>query len=498
MEKGQHMQTALITNLNLNSRTGSELHTLQVARQLQNNGYGVTCFCLCAAYPLLRNFELNNIEVLSMGEENKLKDHYDLFIAQHKLVSEYVYSLPRINFSSVYISILGVATEHEGLPFFSEKANGILAVSEEVKNHLHQIAKIENINLPPIHVFPNYYTSEYGEYEYVTNDRIKSVCCISNHPSKEELEAMGLLEANGIKAVVYGYQTRSVEITPELLSKHDVVISIGRTAQECMSLGIPYYCYDHFGGPGYISLQNFEHNAAYNFSGRPEKTSLTGKELYEDIVQGYESAKQEAIAVKTLCQKRFNFDALFRDALCFINDNKKYQEKELVTKEYRELLKIRANDYRLNYEHNWICDGELFYATKDDNNPQATQDKSFRFKYRYATEVQMGLPDSLGHNLEIIRFDPDNNPCTCSLINCRADSNNSRAKLNGGDAFLTTDPQYHFNKIHGISFATNKLSMQEVIDLMEQTSNKKKCPFELFIEHCKSIYRKIAHICTPC
>lgn len=89
MEKGQHMQTALITNLNLNSRTGSELHTLQVARQLQKNGYEVTCFCLCAAHPLLRNFELNNIEVLSMGEENKLKDHYDLFIAQHKLVSEY-------------------------------------------------------------------------------------------------------------------------------------------------------------------------------------------------------------------------------------------------------------------------------------------------------------------------------------------------------------------------------------------------------------------------
>lgn len=135
------MQTALITNLNLNSRTGLELHTLQVARQLQNNGYEVTCFCLCAAYPLLRNFELNNIEVLSMGEENKLKDHYDLFIAQHKLVSEYVYSLPRINFSSVYISILGVATEHEGLPFFSEKANGILAVSEEVKTTSTRLPK---------------------------------------------------------------------------------------------------------------------------------------------------------------------------------------------------------------------------------------------------------------------------------------------------------------------------------------------------------------------
>ena len=43
------MPTVLITNLNIDSRTGSELHTLKFAKRLKNKGCSVTCFCLCAA-----------------------------------------------------------------------------------------------------------------------------------------------------------------------------------------------------------------------------------------------------------------------------------------------------------------------------------------------------------------------------------------------------------------------------------------------------------------
>lgn len=96
------MPTALLTNLNINSRTGSELHTLEFAKQLQNRGYVVTCFCLCAAYPLLKEFEKEGIEVLTLGDETKLENQYDLFIAQHRVVSEYIYSLQRITFSSIF------------------------------------------------------------------------------------------------------------------------------------------------------------------------------------------------------------------------------------------------------------------------------------------------------------------------------------------------------------------------------------------------------------
>ena len=41
-----------------------------------------------------------------------------------------------------------------------------------------------------------------------------------------------------------------------------------------MSMGLPLYCYDHFGGPGYININNIEHNTYFNFSGRPERQSV--------------------------------------------------------------------------------------------------------------------------------------------------------------------------------------------------------------------------------
>ena len=118
---------------------------------------------------------------------------------------------------------------------------------------------------------------------------------------------------------------------------------------------------------------------------------------------------------------------------------------------------------------------------------------SFRFKYRYATEVHIELPQSLDNNLEIIRFDPDNNPCVCELIGCKADSSNSQTSLNEKDIFLTTDPQYHFNNTRSISFATNKLTMQEVIDLMNHLPEREEHPLELFIRAVKIIYRKFAN-----
>ena len=54
---------------------------------------------------------------MTLGDETKLENQYDLLIAQHRVVSEYIYSLQRITFSSIFISVLGLSDEHEGLPF---------------------------------------------------------------------------------------------------------------------------------------------------------------------------------------------------------------------------------------------------------------------------------------------------------------------------------------------------------------------------------------------
>ena len=105
-------------------------------------------FAYAPLTPLLKEFEDEGIEVLTLGDETKLENQYDLFIAQHRVASEYIYSLQRITFSSIFISVLGLSDEHEGLPFFTNLSDGIIAVSHEVKGHIENSAHAHNIQLP--------------------------------------------------------------------------------------------------------------------------------------------------------------------------------------------------------------------------------------------------------------------------------------------------------------------------------------------------------------
>lgn len=473
------MPTALLTNLNINSRTGSELHTLEFAKQLQNRGYVVTCFCLCAAYPLLKEFEEEGIKVLTLGDETKLENQYDLFIAQHRVVSEYIYSLQRITFSSIFVSVLGLSDEHEGLPFFTNLSDGIIAVSHEVKGHIENSAQAHNIQLPPVHVFPNYCTKSFYDYNYQRNNELRSICCISNHPAPECLEAFELLKKDGIRADVFGYQSQSVKVTPELLSQYDAVVSIGRTAQECMSMGIPFYCYDHFGGPGYITPNNIEHNALFNFSGRPEKRKSSAQQLYSDLVNSYAAAQRMQSQIKDLCINRFQLENLFEQVMSFINanKNKKPCAQNPISDEAKELYRLKAMNYSTSYENACIGHGELFYDKESEFNPQARQCNSYQFKYRYSTEVEIELPEQIGSGLIIIRFDPDDKPCKCSLSNYKPTSNNCFSSNAAQETFLTFDPQYQLSGAKRIHFIANKLDLSDVICICNQINKKQTSIF---------------------
>lgn len=59
-----------------------------------------------------------------------------------------------------------------------------------------------------------------------------------------------------------------------------------------MSMGLPLYCYDHFGGPGYININNIEHSTYFNFSGRPERQKRSAQWLYADLINSYAKTKE--------------------------------------------------------------------------------------------------------------------------------------------------------------------------------------------------------------
>jgi hypothetical protein len=87
---------------------------------------------------------------------------------------------------------------------------------------------------------------------------------ISNHIS---VEAEMLLDTyKNIHVIGEGKEQCLVDATR--LKDADSVISIGRTVYLALCLNIPIYCFDHFGGPGWITWDNFLKHEKFNYSGR--------------------------------------------------------------------------------------------------------------------------------------------------------------------------------------------------------------------------------------
>ncbi|MEM5770883.1 MAG: hypothetical protein AAGU32_21765, partial [Bacillota bacterium] len=79
-------------------------------------------------------------------------------------------------------------------------------------------------------------------------------------------------------------------VDADFLQSHDLIITIGRTVQQCFACGVPVYCYDYCGGPGYIDETNIDTAERHNFSGRGFNRVLTAAQLMDDICDRYQQA----------------------------------------------------------------------------------------------------------------------------------------------------------------------------------------------------------------
>lgn len=64
----------------------------------------------------------------------------------------------------------------------------------------------------------------------------------------------------------------------------DAVLTIGKTVQYSLSMGIPCYIYDHFGGEGWLTPETFDREAFYNFSGRSTKRFVGGDLITDELL----------------------------------------------------------------------------------------------------------------------------------------------------------------------------------------------------------------------
>ena len=97
-------------------------------------------------------------------------------------------------------------------------------------------------------------------------------------------------------------------ISYDVISKYDLVITIGKTVQYCLVLGQPVYIYDHFGGCGFLDEKNLKSAKEYNFSGREKVNNKTPSQIVDEILTQYNTASSFIIENRPIFKKEFLID----------------------------------------------------------------------------------------------------------------------------------------------------------------------------------------------
>jgi hypothetical protein len=87
-----------------------------------------------------------------------------------------------------------------------------------------------------------------------------------------------------------GHDYRLVQ--PADIASADAVISIGKSVAYVIAQRKPVYMYDHFGGDGWLTPENFVHSQTHNFSGRPSCNKRTAGAIAHEIQDGYAGAAE--------------------------------------------------------------------------------------------------------------------------------------------------------------------------------------------------------------
>ncbi|MBQ3575625.1 MAG: hypothetical protein IJA26_08130, partial [Clostridia bacterium] len=288
-------KTVLITNVWLSGYNGSVLNCLSLASALKGMGCMVEIATFDYNDQILKHFRDLGIEVRVLPKDNLSRQHYDIIWAHHSILLDHVLFSLGITTDRLIASSLSPYEPLECLPYYANECSLCLANSMETRAKAIE----EGVCPDKVQVFPNYVDRSWLEYPSAggENKLLKKVAVVSNHVPAELSAAIPILKSKGCIVDIYGTGYKTVLIEPEVLSGYDLVISIGKTVQFSMALQIPVYCYDRFGGPGYIRSEDMDKAAYYNFSGRGfEKKNA--ESLAEDIISRYEENKSMLPALK--------------------------------------------------------------------------------------------------------------------------------------------------------------------------------------------------------
>lgn len=289
-------KSILITQGELVNYAGSEVITLELAEYFSQHNYHVQIFTNYIGAPLSGEFRtLKNVIVHTDSSKINYKD-LDLVWIHHQLIPKELLDFIERREINPKIIFHHMSPYHPlEFPFAPRieqyLADLVLFNSFETKVMLE--AKLSEIDFKGSllnNPAPDMYHIPAAQQRHRNN--LKNLLVVSNHLPDEMKDAINLARSLGLNVKILGGESGGERrrLNPKDLAWADVLVSIGKTVQYAIVNGTPVYCYDHFGGPGYLDETNFSHAADLNFSGRGFKKKRA-RTILNEIIKKYSAAQ---------------------------------------------------------------------------------------------------------------------------------------------------------------------------------------------------------------
>jgi O-antigen biosynthesis protein len=294
------MLKLLLTTHHLTNYGGSELVTLDLATEFQQAGWDVIVATFQLGGEIEKDFKTSGVEIFNVLNEPLPQIEFDLVWSHHYPVLIKCLIEDSVTTKSLILSSLSPYEPLEAIPFFHAQADLILCNSDETKQEIIKDKNCNYFDESKLFIFKNSVPFHWFD---LSLDRkgleLKKVAIISNHPPIEILEAINILKTKGIDTDLIGIHGTPKLVNIDLLTSYDAIITIGRTTQHCMALNIPVFCYDRFGGPGWLTPDNFQLAEWFNYSGRCCHQKISSQQIVTELIDGFSKVKSDGEFFKT-------------------------------------------------------------------------------------------------------------------------------------------------------------------------------------------------------
>lgn len=301
-------QSILLATHHLLNFTGSELVIFDLACELMRHGHDVTVATFIFDQPAKGLFEAHEIRVVDLlvQEGPSLAVEYDLLWVQHTPVINYLLLSAGVKGKKTIFSSLSPYDPLEAPPLYASQLSYCLANSPE--NRDQQLAL--GTRADRLGVFPNSAAPAFvGAFDPAKSPELGKIAIISNHIPPEITAAAELFSAAGLEVDTFGFHGRVAFVDASLVARYDALITIGRSIQYGLAAGIPVYCYDHFGGPGWIVPENLESAGYHNFSGRCCRRKLNPEEIVREVINEHAAVFARRRHLQALALERYSLES---------------------------------------------------------------------------------------------------------------------------------------------------------------------------------------------